>query len=123
MGMNGTQPYEIYNMTRTTSSSQPFVGLFAFDYIVLQGSAYGYIEAEARPADNMIVRGKSDNLSMNRSEVAIGTIVLDIPSPDMISATSMASPSTATTPTPGFEAPFAIFGLLWIACLLTKKHA
>lgn len=60
MGMSGSTPCEIYNMTRTTSSTPPSAGQFAFDYIVLQGEAYGFIEAEARLADNLTVRGKEE---------------------------------------------------------------
>ncbi len=88
IGMNGTQPYEIYNMTRTTSSSQPFVGLFAFDYIVLQGAAYGYVEAQAQLTDNLTIYGKSNNYTMNRSATSIGSIVLKIPAPDDLKVTA-----------------------------------
>ena len=84
---NGT-PYEIYNMTRTTSSSQPFVGLFAFDYIVLQGAAYGYVDAQAQLTDNLTIYGASNNYSMNRSRTSIGSIVLKIPPPDAIKLTA-----------------------------------
>ncbi|HTY91248.1 MAG TPA: PGF-CTERM sorting domain-containing protein [Methanocella sp.] len=88
MGYNGTTPYEIYNMTRTTSSSQPFVGLFAFDYIVLQNAAYGYVDASAQLTDNLTIYGKSNNYSMNRSATSIGSIVLRIPPPDAIKVTA-----------------------------------
>jgi len=85
---NNNTPYEIYNMTRTTSSSQPFVGLFAFDYIVLQGAAYGYVDASAQLTDNLTIYGKSNNYSMNRSATSIGSIVLRIPPPDALKVTA-----------------------------------
>jgi hypothetical protein len=88
MGMNGSTPYEIYNMTRTTSSSQPFVGLFAFDYIVMQNVAYGYVDAEAQLTDNLTIYGASNNYSMNRSRTSIGSIVLKIPPPDALKLTA-----------------------------------
>jgi len=88
MGVNESGPYEIYNMTRTTSSSQPFVGLFAFDYIVLQGAAYGYVDAQAQLTDNLTIYGKSNNYSMNRSATSIGSIVLKIPPPDALKVTA-----------------------------------
>jgi PGF-CTERM protein len=88
---NGS-PYEIYNMTRTTSSSQPFVGLFAFDYIVLNTggiqAAYGYVDAQAQLTDNLTIYGKSNNYSMNQSATSIGSIVLKIPPPDAIQVTA-----------------------------------
>jgi PGF-CTERM protein len=88
---NGT-PYEIYNMTRTTSSSQPFVGLFAFDYIVLNSegnnASYGYVDAQAQLTDNLTIYGKSNNYSMNRSATSIGSIVLKIPPPDALKVTA-----------------------------------
>lgn len=98
MGTINNQPFEIYNMTRATSSTPPFVGRFAFDYIVVTGNVYGYVEAEARLPDNLTVHGKSDNLSMNGSTVEIGTIILNIPSPDAANATAVASPSATTGP-------------------------
>jgi PGF-CTERM protein len=79
---------EVYNMTRTTSSSQPFVGLFAFDYIVLQGATYGYVDASAQLTDNLTIYGASNNYSMNRSRTSIGSIVLRIPPPDAIKVTA-----------------------------------
>jgi PGF-CTERM protein len=88
MGVNDSGPYEIYNMTRTTSSSQPFVGLFAFDYIVMQGVAYGYVDAQAQLTDNLTIYGKSNNYSMNRSATSIGSIVLKIPPPDALKLTA-----------------------------------
>jgi PGF-CTERM protein len=89
MGMygNGTY-YEIYNMTRTTSSSQPFVGLFVFDYIVLQGAIHGYVDASAQLTDNLTIYGASNNYSINRSRTSIGSIVLRIPPPDAIKVTA-----------------------------------
>jgi len=89
MGVYGNgSVYELYNMTRTTSSSQPFVGLFAFDYIVLQGAAYGWVDAQAPLTDNLTIYGKSNNYSMNRSATSIGSIVLKIPPPDAIKVTA-----------------------------------
>jgi len=89
MGMygNGTY-YEIYNMTRTTSSSQPFVGLFVFDYIVLQNAIHGYVDASAQLTDNLTIYGASNNYSINRSRTSIGSIVLRIPPPDAIKVTA-----------------------------------
>jgi len=90
MGWNTTtnSAYEIYNMTRTTSSSQPFVGLFAFDYIVLQGASFGYVDASAQLTDNLTIYGASNNYTMNRSRTSIGSIVLKIPPPDAIKVTA-----------------------------------
>ena len=92
IGMNGTQPFEMYNMTRTTSSSQPFVGLFAFDYIVLNvngtNASYGYVSAQAQLTSNLTIYGKSNNYSMNMSATSIGSIVLKIPPPDAIQVTA-----------------------------------
>lgn len=84
---NGTT-YEVYNMTRTTSNSQPFVGLFAFDYIVLQGVSYGYVDASAQLTDNLTIYGASNNYTMNRSRTSIGSIVLRIPPPDALKVTA-----------------------------------
>jgi PGF-CTERM protein len=88
---NGTA-YEMYNMTRTTSSSQPFVGLFAFDYIVMnsegQNASYGYVDAQAQLTDNLTIYGKSNNYTMNRSATSIGSIVLKIPPPDALKLTA-----------------------------------
>jgi PGF-CTERM protein len=84
--------FELYNMTRTTSSSQPFVGLFAFDYIVLNAggfqAAYAYVDAQAQLTDNLTIYGKSNNYSMNESATSIGSIVLKIPPPDAIQVTA-----------------------------------
>lgn len=117
MCMNGSTPYEIYNMTRITSSSPPSVGYFAFGYIVMQGVAYGYVDAEARLTDNQTVYGKSDNFSLNRSATSIGNITLGIQPPKA----TMPSPSATAKPTPGFEALFALAGSIGMAYLITRK--
>jgi len=88
MGMSNGNSYELYNMTRTTSSSQPFVGLFAFDYIVMNQVAYGYVDASAQLTDNLTIYGKSNNYTMNKSATSIGSIVLKIPPPDALKLTA-----------------------------------
>jgi PGF-CTERM protein len=88
IGYDRNGPYEIYNMTRKTGSSPPFAGLFTFDYIVLEGPAYGYVDAETRLTDNLTIYGKSDNFSINGSAMPIGNIVLNIPPPDAIKITA-----------------------------------
>lgn len=79
---------EMYNMTRTTSSLQPFVGLFAFDYIIIQGATHGYVDAEAQLTDNLTIYGASDNYTMNETRTSSGFIVLQIPPPDAIKVTA-----------------------------------
>lgn len=122
MGMNGSTPYEIYNMTRITSSSQPFVGQFTFDYIVMTGDYYGYVDAEARLTDNLTVYGKSDNFSMNQSNMSIGNIVLKVPPPGAIKVNAAASTTATARPTPGFEALFRLAGLLGVKYLIARKE-
>ena len=83
---------EIYNMTRTTSSSQPFVGLYVFDYIVLDYNGthadYCYAEASAQITDNLTITGASNNYSMNETRTSSGFIVLNIPPPDALKVTA-----------------------------------
>ncbi|WP_174591277.1 PGF-CTERM sorting domain-containing protein [Methanocella conradii] len=93
MGHNATaSDVEIYNMTRTTSSSQPFVGLYVFDYIVLQygdyTADYCYATANATITDNLTIRGASNNYTMNETRTSSGFIVLNIPPPDAIKLTA-----------------------------------
>ena len=84
---NGTF-YELYNMTAMTSTYQPFVGLYVFDYIVAQNAVYGYVDSRAQITDNISIFGKSDNYSMNLSATSLGSIVLKVPSPDAIQVTA-----------------------------------
>jgi PGF-CTERM protein len=83
---------EIYNMTRTTSSSQPFVGLYVFDYIVLDYNGthadYCYAEASAQITDNLTITGASNNYTMNETRTSSGFIVLEIPPPDALKVTA-----------------------------------
>jgi len=116
---NRTIYYEIYNMVRTTSNRPPSVGRFSFDYIVLTGAAYGYVDAEAQVTENLTVYGKSDNFSMNRSATSIGNITLGTPTPKV----TMPGPSVAVKPTPGFETLFMLAGSLGTAYLMAKKYA
>jgi PGF-CTERM protein len=90
VGWNSTtsSPYEIYTMNRTTSASQPFVGLYVFDYIVLTNASYGYVTAQATITDNLTIYGKSNNYTMNKSATSIGSIVLSIPPPDALKVTA-----------------------------------
>ncbi len=84
---------EIYNMTAPTSSSQPFVGLYVFDNIVLTPStAWAFADASAQLTDNMTIYGRSNNYSLNKSSTSSGFIVLHVPPPDAIYVT--ADPST-----------------------------
>jgi len=119
MGVNQNDTlYEIYNMTRTTSNSQPFVGRFTFGNIVMDNMVWGYVDASYQLTDSLTIYGKSDNFSMNGSTMPIGDIVLKALPPDAI----MASPSATAKPTPGFEALFALAGLLGVAYLITRKE-
>ncbi len=122
MGMNGSTPYEIYNLTRTSESKPPYVGRFAFSYIVIQGVAYGYVDTEARLANNLTVYGKSDNFSMNWSHISIGDIVVNVPASGAANVTAMVSPSATARPTPGFEALLALAGSLGVAYLTLEKE-
>ena len=84
---------EIYNMTAPTSSSQPFVGLYVFDNIVLTpDTAWAFADASAQLTDNMTIYGRSNNYSLNKSSTSSGFIVLHVPPPDAIYVT--ADPST-----------------------------
>lgn len=84
----GGTPYEIYNMTATTSSVQPFTGLFVFDYILSLDAAYGYVSASAPIAEDLTIYGSSNNYSMNLSRTSIGSIVLKTPLPDELRLTA-----------------------------------
>jgi hypothetical protein len=90
MGRNNTTglPYEIYAINRTTSASQPFVGLYVFDYILANNAAYGYVTARATITDNLTIDGRSGNYTMNLSRTSIGSIVLNIPPPDGLKVTA-----------------------------------
>ena len=80
---------EIYNMTAPTSSSQPFVGLYVFDNIVLTpDTAWAFADASAQLTDNMTIYGRSNNYSLNKSSTSSGFIVLHVPPPDAIYVTA-----------------------------------
>jgi hypothetical protein len=84
---------EIYDLTSTTSTSKPFVGLYVFDNVVVTPtSAWGFADASAQFTDNMTIYGRSNNYSLNKSSTSSGFIVLHVPPPDAIYVT--ADPST-----------------------------
>ena len=95
MGSDRNGTYEIYNMTRITSSSPSSLGQFSFDYIVLNSGTYtpyAYVDARAKLDGNRTVYGRSDNISMNGSTMSFGPVVLDMPD-----STSTPMPTSTTT--------------------------
>jgi hypothetical protein len=109
--------FEIYNMTRATSTSSSSAGRFAFYYISMQNALWYYVDSEALQSDNVTVYGRSNNFSINSSNTSIGLIILEASPKVTISTT----PSVAVKPTPGFEALFALAGLPGIAYLIARK--
>ena len=80
---------EIYNMTTTTSTSKPFVGLYVFDNVVpTPDIAWAFADASAQLTDNMTIYGRSNNYSLNKSSTSSGFIVLHVPPPDAIYVTA-----------------------------------
>lgn len=82
-----------------------------------QVTAYGYVEAEARLANNTTVYRKSNNFSMDRYDMSIGLIILEVPT----QVTAVASPAVIAKPVPGFLITFTLAGLFSSAYIITRK--
>ena len=93
MGFNtsktGSPFEELYNMTTTALPDQPYPGSYVFDNIILWNNVtHAYASAEATIQDGVVIRGMSNNYSLNKSRTSSGFIVLHVPLPDAIKVTA-----------------------------------
>ena len=78
MGDNGSA--ELYNMTAPTQSSDPFVGLFVFDNVIIPEDArYAYLSASVLK-DNITYSGCTSNFTMSNNTSVYQSIILHMPS-------------------------------------------
>jgi hypothetical protein len=78
MGDNGSA--EIYNMTAPTQSSDPFMGLFVFDNVIIPEDAqYAYLSASVQK-DNITYWGCTSNFTMGNNTSVHQSIILHMPS-------------------------------------------
>lgn len=77
MGNDGSS--EIYNMTAPTQSSNPFVGLFVFDNVVITpDTQYAYLSTSVTE-NNTTYSGRTNNFTMSNNTSIHQSIVLHMP--------------------------------------------
>ena len=77
MGNGGST--EIYNMTAPTQSSDPFVGLFVFDSVVIpQDAQYAYLSTSVTET-NITYSGRTSNFTMSNNTSIHQSIILHMP--------------------------------------------
>jgi PGF-CTERM protein len=76
---------EVYTLNQTTLPDKPYPGTYVFDNIVLWSNiTTAYASAQWTIQDNVVITGKSDLYSLNKSRTSAGFIVLHVPLPDAI---------------------------------------
>ncbi|WP_424358880.1 hypothetical protein [Methanocella sp. MCL-LM] len=79
---------EAYNMTTRSYAGMPYPGSYVFDNIVLTpGATHAYAVAVGDVGDGVQYYGRTDNISLNKSRISSGFIVVHVPMPDAIKAT------------------------------------
>lgn len=79
---------EAYNMTTTSYVGYPYPGSYVFDNIELTpGATHAYVEAVADIGDGVQYLGRTDNITLNKSRISSGFVVLHVPMPDAVKAT------------------------------------
>jgi PGF-CTERM protein len=76
---------EIYTLNQTTLPDKPYPGTYVFDNIIMWSNVTtAYASAQWTIQDNVVITGKSDWYSLNKSRTSAGFIVLHVPLPDAI---------------------------------------
>jgi hypothetical protein len=98
VGNNGS---EVYNMTTPTSGSQPYVGLYVFDSVVITPDAlYGYVSTSIQ--DNSITYyGRSDNFTLQDNATINKSIVMHLP-PGSMAPEQVSQPAPNETSISGY---------------------
>jgi len=76
---------EVYTLNQTTLPDKPYPGTYIFDNIIMWSNiTTAWASAQWTIQDNVVITGKSDFYSLNKSRTSAGFIVLHVPLPDAI---------------------------------------